>query len=445
MDDLMQVKKPNNRTVEVGVARLDITPSVPMRLSGFAARPAVKATEALHRLSAKALALGSDSEGPSIIITVDLLGIQWRIASQVITRLSAKTGIDPAQIVIAASHTHGGPETGNLINVLQCRGDYPTSFHFSDCLPDLDELIAMAEFNENLIHNLEEVALAAWNDRQPACVAWGQGEASFGVNRITPGGPVDQALPVLRVTSPDGKLRAVLLNYATHGISYGPTVNKFHGDWMGEAQLQLEAMFPGAVAMVAIGCAGDSHPVRQGKTAYVTAYGTEIATRVKQVLQSPMTPLVTPPVGKMTWVKLPFGKLPTVPEWIEWAKTDKTIKGYYARLALERLQRGEQLPSELDYPIQTWAFGEELVMINMANEVVVDYSLKLKNKFRPVWINTYANDVSCYLASRRLIKAGGYEGDVSMYWYHMPAPFAEEVEDIILDAIDRMMPRSFKR
>ncbi|WP_262249635.1 hypothetical protein [Parapedobacter soli] len=443
----MQKNKPDNRTMEVGVARIDITPSVPMRLSGFAARPVVKATETLHKLSAKALALGSDSEGPSIIITVDLLGVQWRIASQVMERISAKTGIDPAQIVIAASHTHGSPETGNLINVLQCRGDYPTRFYFSDRLLDLDELIAIAEYNEDLINKLEEVALVAWNDRQPAWVAWGQGQADFGVNRITPGGAVDNALPVLRVTSPEGVLRAVLLNYATHGITYGPDVDKFHGDWMGEAQLQLEAMFPGAVAMVAIGCAGDSHPAKQGKAAYVTAYGSEIAMRVKQVLESPMTPLVNPPVGKMTWVELPFGKLPTTLEWIERAKTDKTIKGYYARLALERLLRGGQLPTALDYPIQTWAFGEEMVMINMANEVVAEYALRLKHKFRPdrMWINTYANDVSCYIASRRLIKAGGYEGDVSMYWYHMPAPFAEEVEDIVLDAIDRMMPHSFKK
>lgn len=82
----------------------------------------------------------------------------------------------------------------------------------------------------------------------------------------------------------------------------------------------------------------------------------------------------------------------------------------------------------------------------MGNEVVADYALKLKSKFGTdrVWINTYANDVSCYVASRELIKAGGYEADVSMYWYNMPAPFAEEIEDIVIDAIVGLMPDSFE-
>lgn len=438
--------KDTDQTMEVGVAKIDITPTKPMRLSGFAARETAKATEVLDRLSAKALALGSDSQYPSIFITVDLLGVQWRIVSQAVDRLSAKTGIDPSRIAIAASHTHGGPEMGNLMNALQCRGDYPTRFHFSETLLDLDQLITIAEYNEELINKLEEVALAALDNRKPAFVAWGQGEATFGVNRITEGGPVDNALPVLRVTNLDGTLRAVFLNYATHGITYGPDINKFHGDWMVEAQRQIEAIYPGAVAMVAIGCAGDSHPVRQGKAEYVKAYGREIASEVARVIQSPMTALLAPPVGKMAWIKLPFGKMPTVSELIRLAKTDSTIKGYYARLALERIQRGEHLPREVDYPIQIWAFDDKMVMINMGNEVVADYALKLKSKFGTdrVWINTYANDVSCYVASRELIKAGGYEADVSMYWYNMPAPFAEEIEDIVIDAIVGLMPDSFE-
>ena len=43
---------------------------------------------------------------------------------------------------------------------------------------------------------------------------------------------------------------------------------------------------------------------------------------------------------------------------------------------------GDQaLPAELDYPIvQTWAFGNALLMINLAGEVVVDYSVRLKKK-----------------------------------------------------------------
>src|SRR5690606_38603713 len=133
--------------------------------------------------------------------------------------------------------------------------------------------------------------------------------------------------------------------------------------------------YPGALAMVAIGCAGDSHPVQQGKAEYVKAYGQEIAHHVKELIESPLTALTAPPVGNMIWIKLPFAKVPTVSELIELAKTDATIKGYYARLALERIQRGGELPRELNYPIQTWAFEDKMVMVNMGNEVVVDYAI----------------------------------------------------------------------
>jgi hypothetical protein len=43
-----------------------------------------------------------------------------------------------------------------------------------------------------------------------------------------------------------------------------------------------------------------------------------------------------------------------------------------------------------------------------------------------------------------VIREGGYEAESSMYWYDKPAPFAEEVEDIIISAVHELMPASFK-
>lgn len=438
--------KDTDETMEVGVARVDITPESPIRLSGFAARSKAETDKVLHRLSAKALAFGSDAQGPSVLIMVDLISIQWRITNKLVEQLSGKTGIEPAQIVVLATHTHGSPEVGALINHLQCRGDYPVDYHFSDSLLSLDQLIHIAEFNELLSEKLEEVALAALKDRKPALVAWGQGYASFAVNRRTAGGPVDRSLPVLRVTDLDGALRAVLVNYACHGIALGPDVNEIHGDWMGEAQQAIEAKHPGAIALVSIGCAGDTHPIQQGKLEYVKSYGEEISDQVDKLLASALQPLTSPPKGSMKWVKLPFAHVPVVPELIEFTKDSTTIKGYYARRALERIQRGESIPSELDYPIQAWNFGNKMIMLNMAGEVVVDYSIRLKSEFKAerLWINAYSNDVSCYIASRRVIREGGYEADASMYWYNKPSPLSEAAEEIIIDAVRNLALHSFK-
>ena len=85
-------------------------------------------------------------------------------------------------------------------------------------------------------------------------------------------------------------------------------------------------------------------------------------------------------------------------------------------------------------------------MVNLGGEVVVDYSIRLKDEYgaEQLWVNGYSNDVPCYIASRRVIKEGGYEGETSMYWYNKPSPFAPEVEDIIVNAAGELMPSAFK-
>jgi hypothetical protein len=152
------------------------------------------------------------------------------------------------------------------------------------------------------------------------------------------------------------------------------------------------------------------------------------------------------PVGKIKWIDLPFARVPTVPELIKQTE-DKTVKGYYARLALDRMARGQAIPSELSYPVQIWTFGDELAMVNLAGEVVVDYSLRLKKELGAdrLWINAYSNDVPCYIASRRVIREGGYEAESSMYYYDKPSPFAEEVEDLIIHAVHEILPATFSK
>ena len=85
-------------------------------------------------------------------------------------------------------------------------------------------------------------------------------------------------------------------------------------------------------------------------------------------------------------------------------------------------------------------------MINLAGEVVVDYSVRLKNELgaERLWMNAYVNDVPCYIASRRVIREGGYEAESLMYYYDKPSPFVEEVEDIIVVAVRDLLPASYK-
>jgi|GEM_PF-1012808 len=429
-------------TMQVGLARVDITPETSIRLAGYAARSKGESEGVLQKLEAKALAFGSDAQRPSILITVDLVGIPGHITTKLAEKLSAKLGIDPAQLVICASHTHSGPEVGNLLNILQYRG----ATAYSDSLLELGQLKHIAQYIDHLSMKLEELSQAALKDRKPALVSWIQGQALFAKNRRAQGGPEDVALPIMRIASPDGKLRAILVNYACHGTTLPGDVNHLHGDWMGETQKQIETRYPGVLALVAIGAGGDSNPQPRGKMEHVEMHAREITDQVEKLLTSSQwQALASPPAGRMKWVNLPFAKVPTIADLIQ-QTGDKTVKGYYARLALDRIARGQAVPADLKYPVQVWDFGGDMLMINLAGEVVVDYSIRLKEEIgaEHVWLNAYSNDVPCYIPSKRILQEGGYEADLSMYYYDKPSPFSEAVEDLIISAVHDLLPNAFK-
>lgn len=440
-----QIKRQVQQTIDAGVATIDITPETPIRLTGYGAREKSETTDIMHRLEGKALAIGSDQQKPLIIITVDLLGITERVANRVRKELQARANIDPAQVGFMASHTHGGPELGNAINILQYRSD---ERGYTDSLLELEQLIHIAEYNETLVRKLTDVALTALSKRTPGYISWGQGQAGFAKNRRPLGGPVDVALPALKVTNTDGTLRAIFLNYACHGTTL-EGINQINGDWISEAKKLIEARHPGALAMVALGCGADADPSPRGNVESVQKNGKEIADNAEKLIRATLQPIETAPTAKMVVVKLPFAKTPTVPELIEQARNRSkktTLYALYARIALDQIQRGESLPTEVDMPVQVWSFGDGLAMVNLGGEVTVDYSLRLKNEMgaERLWVNGYANDVPCYIASARVIREGGYEADFSMTCYNKPSPLKEEAENIIIKAVYDLIPEPYK-
>jgi hypothetical protein len=107
------------------------------------------------------------------------------------------------------------------------------------------------------------------------------------------------------------------------------------------------------------------------------------------------------------------------------------------------LSTGNLIDRNQPYPIQVLAFGDDLLMVALAGEVVVDYSLNLKAKHakagRSLWVAAYANDVFGYIPSSRVLREGGYEGGESYYYSNFPTPLASDTERIIMDEVRRMI------
>jgi putative membrane-bound dehydrogenase-like protein len=416
---------------QVGVAKRDITPTYPVRLSGYAARHAESAGT-LQPLFAKALAIGSDREGPAILITVDNTGVPATIRNEVVRRLHDRFGIDPAKVALCSSHSHAAPcLAGNL----------PTLF--MEPIPP-EHQVHIDRYTRELTDAIEQVAADSLRNRQPSKILRSQSKAGFAANRRTTGGPVDHDLPILVVTDAAGAIRAILASYACHCTTLGSDTNQVCGDWAGYAQQGIENDFPGAIALISIGCGADANPSPRGSTDFASTHGREIAASVKDALSRTLFPVRGRLECRVEPTSLPFDRLPTRADLERMASPTNRLN-YFARVNLAKLDRGEKLLETLPYLVQAWNFGNDLAMVFLPGEVVVDYSIRLKKEFDAdrLWVNAYANDVPCYIPSERILREGGYEGGDAMVYYDKPARLAPGVETRIVGAVHDLVPRGF--
>ncbi len=416
---------------DIGTARVDVTPTEPIRLTGYAARSGPH-TNVVQKLWAKALAIGSDAAGPAVLITLDNCSIAEETWREVRKNLGVSAKLAPDRIVIANSHTHSAPATKNWA---------PNIF-----VRDLtaEERGAIDRYTVNLVAQLEAVALEALKNRRPAVLGWAQGNVDFAKNRRTgrgpSPGPVDHALPVLKAESTNGTLLAVVANYACHCTTLGGDFNQTCGDWAGFAQEAIERTNPSATALITIGCGADSNPAPRGGPdgglALARQHGESLATEVTRLLGLSFTPLRNLLTTQAREIGLPFGPHFTR-EQFQTRSTNAAIVGYHAKKWLARLDRGEALPDTLYYPVTTWRFGEDLQMVFLPGEVVVDYVLRLKREIDPrrLWVTAYANYVPCYIPSRRILAEGGYEAEDSLWYYDRPARLSTNAEDLIIRTV----------
>jgi hypothetical protein len=353
---------------KTGVATAVITPQRPLRMAGYAGRkePA-EGTE--QELFAKALAIEDRDGNRGVILTMDLIGVIQRLRTAVAERVQEKHKLPPHALLMNASHTHCGPAYG--------RDDAEDYFeHLTDTLVDL------------VGQSLDRL--------QPASLSYGHARCGFAMNRRTPtetgyrnhpnpAGPVDHTVPVLRVADREGNLRAVLFGYACHNTTMG--FRKWLGDYAGYAQEYFEQDHPGVTALFMMGCSADQNPYPRSQLDYAQKHGRSLATAVEAALE----------IGQKT------------------LRHQRPLEGPL-RTSLDTVALESATPDRSDfaYPVQILRFGNDLAIVALGNEVVVDYSLRLKSELTEpdgpaIWVAGYSNAYDDYIASRRVLEEGGYE------------------------------------
>jgi neutral ceramidase len=93
---------------KAGIAKAIITPTEPLWLAGYASRTNAAQGKVME-LWVKVLALEDAHGHRGLILTSDTLGIPQPMYQHVRAALKEKFGLDPAQVMLSASHTHCGP------------------------------------------------------------------------------------------------------------------------------------------------------------------------------------------------------------------------------------------------------------------------------------------------------------------------------------------------
>ena len=414
---------------QAGLAKADITPTESVPLAGYGGKTRMsKRVE--HPIWLKALALRDDAGTTAVIVTADLVGLSDKMVAVIARVAEEKHGLPRERLILNTSHNHSCPVTEDVLWLY---------YEFSS-----EETALKDRYTAWVYEKYDEVIGKAIANLAPAELAFEQGLAGVAVNRRRSRGPesralggqVDHDVPVITVKSGE-QIRGIVFGYSCHTTALGGL--SINGDYAGFAQLELEKLYPDAVALFVQNCGGDANPLPrirgrdQEATALAARYGDILAEAVRQVIAGKMTALTGLLHTAMSETEL-FLK-PGLP-LEELRQRLPNLTGMHKREFEHFIRQYDSLgapPDRVKYPIQVWRIGSELTFIALTGETVADYSLKFKATYgwSSTWVSGYNNDLLSYVPSLRVLKEGGYEGVTGMYEYGHRAPYTETVEDQI--------------
>jgi neutral ceramidase len=421
-----------------GVSSVRITPTQPIWMAGYAGRKA-PSDGVVSDLYAKVLLIQDSSGNRAAIVTTDLISIPKALRDQVAAAAQRKYKLDPAGLVLNCSHTHCGPV---VRDDLEMSVMYPL---------DAEQKNQVETYFGKLRDDIVSGIGLAIDSLEPATLGYSHARCGFAMNRRLPSssgfqnspypdGPVDHDVPILRVESLDKKLRAIAFGYACHNTTTALT--QINADYAGYAQQAIEKAHPGVTALFVMGCGGDQNPYPRGKIEYAQSHGASLATAVEAALLP--EPHVVQGTLKVAYqeIELPFINLSREELIARSQIKDEFEKRRSAALLHEFETKGNSRAS-YPYPVQVLKLGNELLMIVLGGEVVVDYSLKLKQAYKnkSIWVAGYSNDVMAYIPSERVLTEGGYEGGGAMRYTNLPNPWRTGVEAKIFATIDDLIEK----
>lgn len=253
----------SKKTLSAGTAKVNITPKVPIPMSGYSGRK--EPFKGVHDDLFARIVVFSDGEDKSILISADIIGFSLSYWKETTKRLERETGIPQENILLCGTHTHGGPR-----------------LYRYDTQSPPEVLSYINELTEKLVITVKR----AVSNLKPARIGAGIGECKMNMNRrarlagggiwlgYNPYGPIDREVGVVRIDDASGNPMAIFINWPCHGTVMGSKNYQITGDWPGAVARFVEKEFDNTIiGPVTAGASGDINPVYRVLSSFNTRVG----------------------------------------------------------------------------------------------------------------------------------------------------------------------------
>jgi hypothetical protein len=394
--------------LHAGVARIDITPTQPVTLAGYASR--TNLSEGVHDpLSARAVAFAQDGKR-LVLVSADTIGFYNDTAAPLRRAVLDACGLEPSELSLCAIHTHSAP--GLSLNVDK---GHPNN----------------VEYTRVLQGKLIKVVRRALDRLAPVQVGVGRGSSPVGVNRRevvrdsagatrvvlgrNPAAVTDREVQVLKLTREDPPaLMGVVFAYATHSTSLGPRNLIVSGDVHGLAEQFVEAQLgPAVVAPAFAGASGNIDPWYRVLPGFNTTNGW---------IPEPVL------LGTMLVVQVLNGIKPR--------NSEGPVRTAMRTVQLPGKARGATTAGEAAPPgefVVTVGCVGDVAFVGLGGEVFneIGQAIKTGSPFPHTFVFTHCNGAAGYVPTRSSYPEGGYEITAS--------PFAAGADERLLEEVKSML------
>jgi len=395
-----------NKTLVLGFAETDITPSGSIETVGFG-REDQMSRGILHPLSAQ-VAVWQLGEERCCVAAIDHIGFSKQHANILRSEIGKVLCIPREKIMLCFSHCHSAPNES-----------------------------ASPEYYSFLCDRVKNAAARALNCRIPVNAAWGNTFTDIGLNRRKGCAALDRRIGILKICdSGSGELKLLLLRLTAHNNVLKADNYLISPDYFGTVRDTLHKEF-GCPVMLTQGAAGNVAP-RYFKSAInppdaaderFVRSDTALEDMAKTVLcdVKPVVATLRPQkIERLSMYSRQITLTAEVPPYSRAMKIANEARQYCGIDGTDWLKQVQCLLQDdihqqaEDVEVQYFFLGDGC-LCGIANEVMVEFALRVSELLRDnfFYFGGYTNGCTGYFPTEEEFDKGGYEVYWSMLIYYV--------------------------